>query len=115
MKAEFTLFQNTGSDPSAAGVAKSSGRIPCAGCRGCSGEPGVTEEWNTWITSSGVLEAERAVRNAVSRAWMLTLYTGLERVVPQVDTVSGWQKPDWLSIRRRAVGRLRSRGDILNV
>ena len=109
MNEELTLFQNTGSEPSDAGMAKSSGRIPCPGCAGCRGELGVTEEWKMWMTSSGVVEDSRAARNAVRSACRLTSYSGFERVVPQCETVAGWQKPDWLSIRMRAVGRLKSR------
>lgn len=72
MKDEFTLFQKTGSDPSVAGVAKSSGRIPWAGCSGCKGDPGVVDEWKMWIISSGVDELLFAVRKAERRAWRLT-------------------------------------------
>lgn len=69
MKAELTLFQKTGSEPSDAGVAKSSGRIPCAGWFGWSGESGVSEEWKMWITSSGGdgEDEERAARKAERR------------------------------------------------
>lgn len=67
MKEELTLFQKTGSEPSDAGVAKSSGRMPWAGWFGCSGESNVSEEWKTWITSSGVEDEERAARTAERR------------------------------------------------
>lgn len=72
MKHELTHFQKTGSDPSEAGTAKSSGWIPWEGWLGCSGDPGVTDEWKTCITSSGVEDEVLAVRNADSRAWRLT-------------------------------------------
>lgn len=72
MKAELTLFQKTGSEPSEAGRAKSSDRIPCAGWLGCSGDSGVVDEWKMWIISRGVGEVDVAARKAESRAWMLT-------------------------------------------
>lgn len=46
MKDELTLFQNTGSDPSAAGTAKSNGLIPSVLLE-WSSESGKVEEWKT--------------------------------------------------------------------
>lgn len=58
-------------------------------------------------------DASRAVRKAEMRARMLTSYSGLDRSLPQCDRVAALEKPAWLSIRIRAVGRLKSIGFVI--
>lgn len=93
MKEELTVFQNTGSDPSEAGVAKSRGRMPCSGWEGWNGDSGDVEEWKTWTTSRGIEDDDAAALKAERSAWMLASYCGLDRFVPQWEIVDGLLKP----------------------